>query len=147
MIKHLALVCAATLVALSSSANGRLIDSANPFVGTDGFGNCYLGAQIPYGAIQISPDTDDRDYDCAAGYKYTNPTIQGFSLIHLSGPGVKVRLSDGGILEVTTGKWSEENVYVKAVYLNGKKVEGNRINYDDIKDGAHLHFVMSGRSR
>ena len=61
MIKHFAGLCAAALISLATFANGRLIDSVNPFVGTDGFGNCYPGAQIPYGAIQISPDTDDKD--------------------------------------------------------------------------------------
>ena len=60
----------------------------NPFVGTAGFGNVYPGAQIPFGGIQISPDTDDYDYDVAAGYKYTKPTIMGFSLTHLSGTGI-----------------------------------------------------------
>ena len=33
-------------------------DYVNPFVGTDGFGNVYPGAQLPFGGIQISPDTD-----------------------------------------------------------------------------------------
>ena len=60
-------------------------------------------------------------------------------------PGLKVKLSDGGTLEITTEGWSEKAVYVKAAYLNGKKIKGSRINYDDIKDGAHLHFVMSTR--
>ena len=69
-------------------AQERLIDSVNPFIGTDGFGNVYPGAQIPFGGIQISPDTDDFDYDVAAGYKYNKPTIMGFSLTHLSGTGI-----------------------------------------------------------
>ena len=69
-------------------AQERLIDNVNPFVGTDGFGNVYPGAQVPYGGIQISPDCDDKDYDCAAGYKYSKPTVQGFSLTHLSGTGI-----------------------------------------------------------
>ncbi len=67
---------------------GRLIDDVNVFVGTDGFGNVYPGAQLPYGGIQISPDCDDKDYDCAAGYKYSKPFVQGFSLTHLSGTGI-----------------------------------------------------------
>ena len=66
----------------------RLIDDVNVFVGTDGFGNVYPGPQLPYGAIQISPDCDDKDYDCAAGYKYSKPYVQGFSLTHLSGTGI-----------------------------------------------------------
>ena len=72
----------------TSLAQERLIDDVNPFVGTDGFGNVYPGAQVPYGGIQISPDCDDKDYDCAAGYKYSKPTVQGFSLTHLSGTGI-----------------------------------------------------------
>ena len=77
-------------IALAFSANGqeRLIQYVNPFIGTDGFGNVYPGAQIPFGGIQISPDTDDYDYDTAAGYKYNKPTIMGFSLTHLSGTGI-----------------------------------------------------------
>ena len=77
-------------IALAFSANGqeRLISHVNPFIGTDGFGNVYPGAQIPFGGIQISPDTDDYDYDVAAGYKYNKPTIMGFSLTHLSGTGI-----------------------------------------------------------
>ncbi|MBQ6015477.1 MAG: GH92 family glycosyl hydrolase [Bacteroidales bacterium] len=74
--------------ALSAGAQERLIDYVNPFIGTDGFGNVYPGAQIPFGGIQISPDTDDYDYDTAAGYKYNKPTIMGFSLTHLSGTGI-----------------------------------------------------------
>ena len=72
----------------SPNVKGRLIDDVNVFVGTDGFGNVYPGPQVPFGGIQISPDCDDKDYDCAAGYKYSKPFIQGFSLTHLSGTGI-----------------------------------------------------------
>lgn len=60
----------------------------NPFVGTDGYGNVYPGAQVPFGGIQISPDTDFDFYDAASGYKYSRPTLLGFSLTHLSGTGI-----------------------------------------------------------
>ncbi len=60
----------------------------NPFVGTSGFGNIYPGSQIPFGGIQISPDTDRDYYDAASGYKYDHMTIMGFSLTHLSGTGI-----------------------------------------------------------
>lgn len=66
----------------------ELTQYVNPFVGTAGFGNVYPGAQVPFGGIQISPDTDDYDYDTAAGYKYSRSTIMGFSLTHLSGTGI-----------------------------------------------------------
>lgn len=83
------LLCIAlSLCALNALSQEKLISYVNPFVGTDGFGNVYPGAQIPFGGIQISPDTDDDDYDVAAGYKYNKPTIMGFSLTHLSGTGI-----------------------------------------------------------
>ena len=59
-----------------------------PQFGTDGFGNVYPGAQVPFGGIQISPDTDDDYYDAASGYKYAHKTLMGFSLNHLSGTGI-----------------------------------------------------------
>lgn len=65
-----------------------LIRYVKPLVGTSGFGNVYPGAQLPFGGIQISPDTDSDDYDTAAGYKYDHPTLLGFSLTHLSGTGI-----------------------------------------------------------
>ena len=79
---------AAALISLSAAAQTKLTQWVNPFVGTAGFGNVYPGAQLPFGGIQISPDTDHDDYDTAAGYKYTKPTIMGFSLTHLSGTGI-----------------------------------------------------------
>jgi len=68
--------------------NEHLIQYVNPFVGTSGFGNTYPGAQIPFGGIQISPDTDNDNYDAASGYKYDHNTMLGFSLTHLSGTGI-----------------------------------------------------------
>lgn len=66
----------------------KLITYVNPFVGTDGYGNVYPGAQIPFGGIQISPDTDQDFYDAASGYKYSNNSQLGISLTHLSGTGI-----------------------------------------------------------
>ena len=85
--KSLLLAAVAACLAAQASAQD-LVRYVNPFVGTAGFGNVYPGAQVPFGGIQISPDTDDYDYDVAAGYKYTKPTIMGFSLTHLSGTGI-----------------------------------------------------------
>ena len=88
-MNKIALGLAAVLAFLSvGSSAENLTKYVNPFVGTAGFGNVYPGAQVPFGGIQISPDTDDYDYDVAAGYKYTKPTIMGFSLTHLSGTGI-----------------------------------------------------------
>ena len=85
------LLCLAVLYVAPAQAQEkgvRLVDYVNPFVGTDGYGNVYPGAQIPFGGIQISPDTDSHFYDAASGYKYSHHTLLGFSLTHLSGTGI-----------------------------------------------------------
>ncbi len=86
MIRNLLVVLLLTWSVLAIGQ--RRIDYVNPLVGTSGFGNIYPGSQIPFGGIQISPDTDFDDYDVAAGYKYDHPTLLGFSLTHLSGTGI-----------------------------------------------------------
>ena len=82
------LSCSASFISVLIAQNEKLTDYVNPFVGTDGYGNVYPGAQTPFGGIQISPDTDDKYYDAASGYKYNRNTLMGFSLTHLSGTGI-----------------------------------------------------------
>jgi predicted alpha-1,2-mannosidase len=66
----------------------RLSDYIRPLVGTiGGLGNTFPGASAPFGMVQISPDTDQTNWDADSGYDYTNPTILGFSLTHLTGTG------------------------------------------------------------
>src|SRR6056297_2388967 len=60
----------------------------NPFVGTDGHGHTYPGASLPFGMVQISPDTRLTGWDGCSGYHYTDTIIHGFSHTHLSGTGV-----------------------------------------------------------
>lgn len=60
-------------------------------------------------------------------------------------PGVRVRLSDGGTLTVRTKNWAPDHVRVKSVYLNGVRMEGTTLRYEDIRDGADLLFVMDSR--
>nr|WP_321408448.1 GH92 family glycosyl hydrolase [uncultured Carboxylicivirga sp.] len=61
----------------------------NPFVGTGGHGHTYPGAVVPFGMVQLSPDTrNDNSWDGCAGYHYSDSAIVGFSHTHLSGVGV-----------------------------------------------------------
>ena len=67
-------------------------DSVDPMIGTGGEGHTFPGASAPFGMVQLSPDTDTgceirKCYAHAAGYRYDDPTIQGFSHTHFSGAG------------------------------------------------------------
>lgn len=61
----------------------------NPFVGTGGHGHTFPGATVPFGMVQLSPDTRvDGSWDGCSGYHYSDSIIYGFSHTHLSGTGV-----------------------------------------------------------
>src|ERR1700733_11517741 len=56
-------------------------------IGTGGHGHCFPGATMPFGAVQLSPDTGIKDWDHCSGYHYNDSSILGFSHTHLSGTG------------------------------------------------------------
>ncbi len=71
---------------------GAPIDAVDPMIGTAGEGHTFPGATAPFGMVQLSPDTDTgceirACYGHAAGYRYEDQTIQGFSHTHFSGAG------------------------------------------------------------
>jgi predicted alpha-1,2-mannosidase len=69
----------------------------NPFVGTAEHGHTYPGAILPFGAVQLSPDTRLDGWDGCSGYHYSDSRIYGFSHTHLNGTGC----SDYGDILVT----------------------------------------------
>lgn len=60
----------------------------NPFIGTGGHGHTYPGATLPFGMVQLSPDTRLTGWDGCSGYHYSDSVIFGFSHTHLSGTGI-----------------------------------------------------------
>jgi putative alpha-1,2-mannosidase len=81
-------------VAAASAAaapGGQHADEVDPRIGTGGDGHLFPGATVPFGMIQLSPDTAMPDvkhaYKWAAGYQYGDSSILGFSHTHFSGSG------------------------------------------------------------
>jgi putative alpha-1,2-mannosidase len=61
----------------------------DPLIGTGGHGHTFPGATVPFGMVQLSPDTRvDGSWDGCSGYHYSDSLIYGFSHTHLSGTGV-----------------------------------------------------------
>ena len=84
------LICAATAFwACCSCTSGELspVDYVDPFIGTGFHGHTYPGATVPFGAVQLSPDTRAGNWDACSGYHYNDTTLKGFSHTHLSGTG------------------------------------------------------------
>jgi predicted alpha-1,2-mannosidase len=110
-------------IALGSCSNGKagegrpadsFVRYVNPFIGTGGHGHTFPGATLPFGMMQLSPDTRiDGSWDGCSGYHSSDSVIYGFSHTHLSGTGC----SDYGdiMLMPTVGTPSLES----AVYSSG----------------------------
>ncbi|MFD7335610.1 GH92 family glycosyl hydrolase [Streptomyces violascens] len=64
------------------AGGGQLTDLVDPFIGTENEGNTYPGAAVPFGMVQLSPDTGHN-----TGYDHAQDHIRGFSSVHLSGVG------------------------------------------------------------
>lgn len=91
-----------TLTMMSSISNAQKVHNpaqyVHPIIGTEKMGHTYPGATVPFGAVQLSPETDTLSYEIngkynpdvykyCAGYRYEDKTIVGFSHTHFSGTG------------------------------------------------------------
>ncbi len=105
----LTILCLSTLLCKAQTP----VTYVNPFIGTNEMGHTYPGATVPFGMVQLSPETDTIQYSIGkgyikevyrycAGYQYSDKTIVGFSHTHFSGTGH----SDLGdfLVMSTTGK-------------------------------------------
>jgi predicted alpha-1,2-mannosidase len=63
------------------------VDYANPMIGTSPSGHTYPGATVPFGMVQLSPDTRFKGWDGCSGYDYDDDGLFGFSFNHLTGTG------------------------------------------------------------
>ena len=100
MINLKKLMCCLFLAASSTVAIAQtsVVDLVNPIIGTNGMGHTFPGACVPFGLVQLSPDTDTiphnvdgkyhpRSYEYCAGYQHKDSSIVGFSHTHFSGTG------------------------------------------------------------
>jgi predicted alpha-1,2-mannosidase len=84
---------ATLLLSQVHSPGAALTDYVNPMVGTAEHGHVFPGVTVPFGLVQLSPDTrdgtdDDAYQDSSAGYHYSDTSIMGFSHNHLTGAGI-----------------------------------------------------------
>ena len=89
------------LLGFSLSAVAQsLTDRVNPFIGTGGHGHVFLGANVPFGLVQLGPTQYTHGWDWCSGYHYSDSVLVGFGHLHLSGTGVG-DLGDVSLLPLT----------------------------------------------
>lgn len=91
MIKRNLLSILLLLFAVLQSGSAQTRDVArfvDPYIGTGDHGHVFLGAHVPFGAVQVGPNNYVKGWDWCSGYHYSDSIVTGFSQMHLSGTGI-----------------------------------------------------------
>lgn len=96
-----------------------LTQYVDPYIGTGDHGHVFMGANVPYGLVQLGPTQHSQGWDWCSGYHISDSTIIGFGHMHLSGTGIgdlgdisfmpvlgEVKLDRGTLPDQTTGIYS-----------------------------------------
>ena len=96
--RNILLAASAAIMSVVTLNAQKPSEYVNPMIGTDGMGHTFPGACVPFGGVQLSPDTEviphnidgvyqKATYKYCAGYQHSDNTIVGFSHTHFSGTG------------------------------------------------------------
>jgi predicted alpha-1,2-mannosidase len=125
----------------------------NPFIGTGGHGHTYPGVTVPFGMVQLSPDTRiDGSWDGCSGYHYSDSVIYGFSHTHLNGTGcsdygdILVMPSNGIVSFDQTSyaaKFHHKNEIASAGYYKVKLDNGIQAEFTSSKRVGMHHYSFA----
>ncbi len=82
------LISTLILIGCNTQATDDALKYVNPFIGTGFHGHTFPGPTLPFGMVQVGPDTRIEGWDGCSGYHYSDSIIYGFSHTHLSGTGI-----------------------------------------------------------
>ncbi|HTJ53175.1 MAG TPA: GH92 family glycosyl hydrolase [Cyclobacteriaceae bacterium] len=130
--------CGTVFIAHGQHKTQNLIQYANPIIGTEKMGHTFPGATVPFGSVQLSPDTDTLSYDYngkynkdiykyCAGYQYDDKTIVGFSHTHFSGTGHSdlgdfLIMPTTGTLQLNPGTEDKPETGYRSVFTHASEV-------------------------
>jgi predicted alpha-1,2-mannosidase len=118
-MKKQVLIFSFILLGFGLAAQKDYTQLVNPFIGTGGHGHTYPGATMPFGMVQLSPDTRLKGWDGCSGYHYSDSAIYGFSHTHLNGTGIEDYCDI--LLQPTTGAYQWNNEYYKSSFSHQKE--------------------------
>lgn len=121
----------------------------NPFIGTGGHGHTFPGACVPFGMVQLSPDTRiDGSWDGCSGYHYSDSIIYAFSHTHLSGTGC----SDYGDVAfmpyyISTNQWYDINYMPQGGQAFTHSNEKAEAGYYQVELASGIQVALSATQR
>ncbi len=139
--KTLALLLFSSVVVAQTADYSKYVD---PFIGTGGHGHTFPGVTVPFGMMQLSPDTRLSGWDGCSGYHNSDNKIYGFSHTHLSGTGA----SDYGdiLLMPTCGKPQLSNKKYSSLFRKeNEKAEAGY--YSVVLDKSNIKVELAATTR
>lgn len=82
------LLAALVISAASPGAADDFTRQVDPFIGSGGHGHVFVGASVPFGAVQVGPANFHQGWDWCSGYHYSDDVLAGFTHLHLGGTGI-----------------------------------------------------------
>ncbi|GAB2695923.1 GH92 family glycosyl hydrolase [Mucilaginibacter koreensis] len=140
----------------------KLVSYVKPIIGTQRMGHTYPGATVPFGMVQLSPETDTvsyeyngkynpKVYEYCAGYQYDDKTIVGFSHTHFSGTGHSdlgdfLVMPTVGELKLNPGTADRPNSGYRSAFSHNNEV--SEANYYKVKlDDSHITAELTTTPR
>ncbi|HOI48250.1 MAG TPA: GH92 family glycosyl hydrolase, partial [Prolixibacteraceae bacterium] len=132
-------------------AGPQPVDWVDPYIGTDYHGHVFLGASVPYGAVQLGPTNFVKGWDWCSGYHYSDSIVTGFSHTHLSGTGIGdlgdvLLMPYTGAVKVLPGRQEDISTGYASLYSHDQ--ESARPGYYQVKllkYGINVELTASER--
>jgi len=140
---------AISFLVFSGQAQQQPADYVNPFIGTGGHGHTFPGVTVPFGMVQLSPDTRLEGWDGCSGYHYSDEYIYGFSHTHLSGTGVPdycdiLLMPFTGEINLNNG-YDEKPGYRSAFKHGDEQAEAGYYKVKLLKDNIDVELTATTR--
>jgi putative alpha-1,2-mannosidase len=91
----IALICI-MIFSFGSIPNNNYVKYVDPFIGSGGHGHVFVGANVPFGGVQVGPTNFNKGWDWSSSYHHSDSIVKGFCHLNVSGTG----MSDLGELTV-----------------------------------------------
>ncbi len=140
----------------------KLTSYVDPMIGAGGHGHVFVGANVPFGAVQLGPDNIFKGWDWCSGYHYTDSLIIGFGHLHLSGTGVgdlgdilimpytgEIKVSKGSQKDPASGygsKFLHKNETVKPGFYSVKLDNGVDVKLTASERVGYHHYHFPANS-
>ena len=142
--KHLLSLSVLLISAACSQPEQKpLTQYVDMYIGTGGHGHVFMGANVPFGAVQLGPTSIPQSWDWVSGYHISDTTVIGFSHTHLNGTGIG-DLFDVTVMPVVRYCFSPYEIPEKAL-LHASMIR----DFSSISHGSELlhFFSIPGLSR